>query len=245
MALAHSVQEEPSQIRIVPRRDYLTIQIVGAAIDWHDAVSKDPHHDGHPAGKLTANENTLAGEYARTHLVLEQGGQVLPLTVQTLQWRKLRENDETSERVEIFLRAARPAKLAASPLNVASDLFTSLEKAATIVELGNESKVLRGAETAEFAAAKTLPTSSGDLTAFAVAGATELLHNLPRLLLLATLLLGVSLLPARQLVMALGGLLLGQSLSFLLALNFDWGSVSSAASVLTVSIVALACLAWW
>jgi hypothetical protein len=242
-AHAHSVQEEPSQVTIAPRRDYLTLRISGAAIDWRDVMSKDPHHQGTSA-RQAPNQDQMAAEYARTHLVLEQGGQILPLKVQQLGWKKLRENDDSSERIEIFLRAARPEKLATQPLSVASDLFSNLEKASTIIDLGATSKVVRGAQTAEFPGVETIPTFGSDLKGFALSGALEPLQSLPRLFLLATLLLGASLLPLRFLPRFLSALIVGQSLTFLLDLLTPVAARSGTNLVLAACTLLLGGLCW-
>lgn len=234
-ARAHSEQTSPALVQIEPRRDFLTVAVRGELGDLLDVIASDPHaasSSKRPPDVAKAHgvialgdpetDRRKAGIYTQTHLFLEQNGQVLPLSVQSARFFDIENNAELSGRFEIFLRAARPIEAAKTPLTVASNLFGGLNNSRTIVEMGDQTRVIRGQKLVDFPAALTIPTLGGDVRDFALGGALATGENMVKLLLLLTLSLGASLLPRRRLFWALGALFVGQSLAFLLDLGGVW-----------------------
>ncbi|RYX85223.1 hypothetical protein EON83_06410 [bacterium] len=248
MAWGHSEQTEASQVEIAARRDYLSLRVVGTGIDLRDAVAREEGHGGHSSNESVASVSLQkqAAHYIESHVFFEQDEQVLPVKAGSVRFWKLNSSDPNSEHFEVFARAERPAKLAKTPLSVSSTLFGNLDKAATIVYLGGDSRVVRGMKVVEFPLASTLPTFSGDLTNFAWSGALHPLSGIDHLLFLATLFLAASVLPLRRLIVALAGFTLAHGVAFSLALG-GWVSFSASLGAIgaIISIVAVAALAWW
>ncbi|BCM91075.1 hypothetical protein IAD21_02939 [Abditibacteriota bacterium] len=248
VAWAHSEQTEAAQLQIAPRRDYLSLRIVGAGLDLRDAVARSEGASGHTSTESTASAllQRLAARYIESHVFFEQGEQVLPVKAGPVHFWKRSASDPDSEHFEIFARAERPAKLARTPLTVSVTLFGNLDKAATIVYLGGDSHVVRGVKDVEFPLASTIPTLRGDLTDFAWSGAQHPFSGVDHLLFLVVLFLAASVLPLRRLVVALVGFTLAHGIAFSLVLTGQVAfSAFLAALGAIISIVAVAALAWW
>ena len=248
MAWAHSEQTEASQVEMAARRDYLSLKITGAGLDLRDAVAKDEGARGHSSTESSASAllQRLAARYVESHLFFEQNGQVLTVKAGAVRFWGFSPSDPSSEQFEVYARAERPAKVAQTPLSVSSTLFRSLEKAATIVYLGGESRVVRGVKVAEFALKLSVPTVGGDLVNFAWNGALHPLSSPDHLLFLAALFLAASVLPLRRLVVALAGFTLAHGVAFALGVEGHLAfSPSLALMGTTISIIAVAGLSWW
>lgn len=240
-ASAHSEQDAPAFVEIVPQRTFLTVRISGNGGDLADLIHADAHGiSAAQASAISEQSRQQAREYFRTHLMLKQNGVRLKGELRELRLWQSDALDSSRTRFEATLRYARDPSLASAPLRVTSGLFDYLEKSRAIVSIKAEQKTLEAGETAEFGAASATSTSVQNAGDWSMNGFLQTISSWDLLVFLLALLLAASYLPMSAVAVALGAFTLTHGLTFSLAtlgvltLPLQWVAVGIAASILVM-----------
>lgn len=215
---AHSSQDAPAFVRILPQRTFLTVVISGNGGDLADQIHADSHGlSPSQASVLSSQSRAEASKYFAHHLMLKQGGARLDGQLRALRLWQSDALDSSRTRFEAVLYFPRAPDLTDKPLRVTSALFSDLEKSRTVVVLGGQEKALDPNQTAEFAAASTSPDVAQNAGAWIVKGISHIVFGWEHLLFVVALFLAASHLPLRAVAWALGAFTLSHGATFCLA----------------------------
>lgn len=240
-ARAHSEQDAPAFVEIVPQRTFLTVRISGNGGDLSDLIHADAHGiSTAQASAISEQSRQQAREYFGRHLMLKQNGVRLKGELRELRLWQSDALDSSRTRFEATLRYARDPKLASAPLRVTSGLFDYLEKSRAVVSTKGEQKTLQAGETAEFGAASATSTPAQNAGDWGMSGVLHTTSGWDYLVFILALLLAASHLPMRAVAVALGAFTLAHGLTFslatlgVLALPLQWVAVGIAVSILVM-----------
>ena len=220
-ANAHTDQEWPASLEMVPRRSFLAVRIIGNGNDLRDTLVTNAHASNAalglvtPTGALTPATAAQITRYLEGHLLFKQGGRKLPLNLES---GRIWNPDGGPDHLlfSLQLRVSRDPALATAPLRVTSDLFNYLGRSKTVVILGGEQQTLNAGATREFTAQNTDETALGNAQSFALSGASSILGGVMYLLFLVTLLIAAMAWPVSRVALLMGGWLLAYGVGFAL-----------------------------
>lgn len=235
-ASAHSEQDAPAFVEIVPQRTFLTVRISGNGGDLADLIHADAHGiSAAQASAISEQSRQQAREYFGRHLMLKQNGVRLKGELRELRLWQSDALDSSRTRFEVTLRYARDPKLASAPLRVTSGLFDYLQKSRAIVSMRGEEHLLKAGETGVFSATNSLPTATQNAGDWAVNGVSHIAFGWDHLLFTLALFLAASHLCLRAVALALGAFTVAHGVTFCLAVT---GVLAPAAALVGVGIAA-------
>ena len=261
-ARAHTEQKAPTRVEIWPQRSFLMARIAGEGSDLNDIIhatfSPGDHEEG-AAPQGTPESATFTPEiainvvareraerYLGAHLTLKQNGVRLRGALRDLRmWRPASEHPSET-RFEALYRFERAPQLAGSPLQVSSKLFDSLAGVRTVVDLGGDVQELNVGQTASFAPALTVATTSKNARDWAASGFMHIFSAWEYALFLLALTLSAAQRRLRVTLFALGAFTLAHAATFALAIL---GAFTLAPQIVGVgvaaSVAALGIFDWW